>query len=87
MANRLKVNINQVIDETMTAFTYFCYLYGFWYDQLRDDYFMVLMFDLTIYDHIYLSLELFSLRDNNRKELKGTNFPYINIVFSNDSIV
>jgi len=76
-----------LIESNLNA-TYFCYLYGFGYDQLINDYFVVsISFDLTIYDHIYSSLEFFSLRDNDWEELKGTHFPYINIVSSNDSIV
>jgi len=54
------------------------YLYGFGYDQLRDDYLVVsVSFDPTLV-HCYSRLEFFSLRDNTWKVLEGTRFPYMN---------
>jgi F-box interacting protein len=56
----------------------YCYLYGFGYDQLRDDYLVVsVSFDISLDDN-YSRLEFFSLRDNTWKEIEGTQFPYIN---------
>ncbi|KAK2358114.1 hypothetical protein QL285_095326 [Trifolium repens] len=57
----------------------FCYLYGFGYDQLRDDYLVVSMsYECdTIIDNISSHLEFFSLRDNTWKEIEGTHFLYM----------
>jgi F-box interacting protein len=58
---------------------YVCYLYGFGYDQLRDDYLVVsIYYDSSVVDRNYSRLEFFSLRDNMWKELEGTHFPYLN---------
>ncbi|GAU12029.1 hypothetical protein TSUD_196530 [Trifolium subterraneum] len=58
---------------------YFCYLYGFGYDQSTDDYLPVTIsyeFDTTI-NNIASHLEFFSLRDNTWKEIEGIDFPYM----------
>ncbi|KAK2411907.1 F-box/kelch-repeat protein [Trifolium repens] len=57
---------------------YCCYLYGFGYDQSRDDYLLVLMSYDTSLANISSHLEFFSLRDNVWKEIEGTNLPYMN---------
>jgi F-box interacting protein len=57
----------------------FSYLYGFGYDQFRDDYLVVLVsFDTTVYHEVNSCLEFFSLRDNIWREIEGTHFPYYN---------
>ncbi|PNX83949.1 F-box/kelch-repeat protein [Trifolium pratense] len=52
-------------------------VYGFGYDQSRDDYLLVLLSSKTKHD-LWSYLEFFSLRDNTWKEIKGTHFPYNN---------
>ncbi|RHN64062.1 putative F-box associated interaction domain-containing protein [Medicago truncatula] len=54
------------------------YLYGFGYDQLRDDYLVVSVSCDPTLVHCYSRLEFFSLRDNTWKVLEGTRFPYMN---------
>ncbi|CAJ2634487.1 unnamed protein product [Trifolium pratense] len=58
---------------------YLCYLYGFAYDQSRDDYLVFSMsYDTTLAnDNISSHLEFFSLRDNTWKEIEGTHLPYM----------
>ncbi|CAJ2654080.1 unnamed protein product [Trifolium pratense] len=57
---------------------YFGHLYGFGYDQSRDDYLVVSMSCDPTYDSNSSHLEFFSLRDNTWKEIEGTQFPYMN---------
>jgi F-box interacting protein len=55
-----------------------CYLYGFGYDKLRDDYLVVtISYDQTLYDS-HSHLEFFTLKDNIWREIEGTRFPYTN---------
>ncbi|CAJ2634492.1 unnamed protein product [Trifolium pratense] len=65
------------IDSKLDA-VYFCYLYGFGYDQSRDDYLVVLMSYDTTLANVSSHLEVFSLRDNKWKEIEGINLPYMN---------
>jgi F-box interacting protein len=54
------------------------YLYGFGYDQSRDDYLVVLLsYDPAVPAHFSSHLEIFSLTDNTWKENEDTHFPYI----------
>jgi F-box interacting protein len=58
---------------------YFGHLYGFGYDQSRDDYLVVSICCDPTYDSNSSHLEFFSLRDNTWKEIEGTQFPYMNV--------
>ncbi|CAJ2634607.1 unnamed protein product [Trifolium pratense] len=49
----------------------YCFLYGFGYDQLRDDYLVV-----SVSNNPNSRLEFFSLRDNTWKEIEGTGYRY-----------
>ncbi|CAJ2634606.1 unnamed protein product [Trifolium pratense] len=63
----------------------FCYLYGFGYDQFRDDYLVVSVSnDITINYGVNSRLEVFSLRDNTWREIEG-NFPYISNTWTDGS--
>ncbi|GAU41601.1 hypothetical protein TSUD_196710 [Trifolium subterraneum] len=53
----------------------YCYMYGFGYDESKDDYLVVSM-SCDSLDNIW-HLEFFSLRANTWKEIEGTHFPYI----------
>lgn len=55
-------------------------LYGFGYDQSRNDYLVVVMgYDPIISNNVVLPhLEVFSLRDNTWKQIEGAHFPYMN---------
>ncbi|CAJ2634488.1 unnamed protein product [Trifolium pratense] len=57
----------------------FRHLYGFGYDQSRDDYLLVSMsyHDTNNLDNISSHLELFSLRDNMWKKIEGNHFLYM----------
>jgi F-box interacting protein len=62
----------------------FCYLYGFGYDQSKDDYLVVSMscdrnLGYNLDDDYYSRLKFFSLRDNTWSEIEGTHFPYMNV--------
>ncbi|XP_045786418.1 F-box/kelch-repeat protein At3g23880-like [Trifolium pratense] len=57
----------------------FCYMYGFGYDQSKDDYLVVSMSIDTSLDGVSSHLEFFSLRANTWKEIEGTHFPYITV--------
>ncbi|XP_045831787.1 F-box only protein 8-like [Trifolium pratense] len=64
-------------------YEYICYLYGFGYDQSRDDYLLVTMscdrnLRYNLHGDYYSRLEFFSLRDNTWSEIEGTHFPYMN---------
>ncbi|GAU41597.1 hypothetical protein TSUD_196660 [Trifolium subterraneum] len=65
------------IDSNLDA-KYFCYLYGFGYDQSTDDYLVVLMSYDTTLANISSHLEVFSLRNNSWKEIEGNHLPYMN---------
>ncbi|KAK2412176.1 F-box/kelch-repeat protein [Trifolium repens] len=58
----------------------FNHLYGFGYDQSRDDYLLVLFSYKTYgaieYTNLSSHLEFFSLRDNTWTEIEGPHFPY-----------
>ncbi|GAU19174.1 hypothetical protein TSUD_198550 [Trifolium subterraneum] len=57
---------------------YFRYLYGFGYDQSRDDYLVVLLsYDPGELLRFSSHLEIFSLKDNTWKEIEDTHFPYM----------
>jgi len=51
------------------------YLFGFGYDESRDDYLVVLI--STLSDNSSSYLEFFSLRDNTWKQIEGDCFPYM----------
>jgi F-box interacting protein len=53
------------------------YLYGFGYDELRDDYLVVMFCFELLFDEVYSHLEFFSLRDNMWHVIEGTHFPDI----------
>ncbi|PNY10897.1 F-box/kelch-repeat protein [Trifolium pratense] len=56
---------------------YFHYLYGFGYDQSRDDYLVVLLsYDPAVPAHFKSHLEIFSLTDNTWKKIEDTRIPY-----------
>jgi F-box interacting protein len=52
-------------------------MYGFGYDQSKDDYLVVSMSTDASLGDISSHLEFFSLRDNTWKEIEGTHFPYV----------
>ncbi|GAU41602.1 hypothetical protein TSUD_196720 [Trifolium subterraneum] len=54
-------------------------MYGFGYDESKDDYLVVSMSCDTTSDDIIWHLEFFSLRANTWKEIEGTHFPYITL--------
>ncbi|MCH95388.1 F-box family protein [Trifolium medium] len=55
----------------------FSHLYGFGYDQSRDDYLVVVLSHEPTEENPFTShLEIFSNRDNRWKEIEGTHFPY-----------
>lgn len=58
-------------------------LYGFGYDQLRDDYLVVSVTCQELMD--YPCLRFFSLRDNTWKELEAAHSPYV--LYASDNIV
>ena len=72
------------IDSRLDA-NYLCYLYGFGYDKLRDDYLVVSVSYDTTLDGIHSRLEFFSMRDTKWKEIEGTYFPYVNNYTSNNA--
>lgn len=54
------------------------YLYGFGYDELRDDYLVVMFyFEVFLDDVLWSGLEFFSLRDNMWHVIESTHFPDI----------
>jgi F-box interacting protein len=55
-------------------------LYGFGYDQSKNDYLVVVLaYEPIITNNVVLShLEVFSLRDNTWKQIEGAHFPYTN---------
>ncbi|XP_058730759.1 F-box/kelch-repeat protein At3g06240-like [Vicia villosa] len=55
---------------------YIYYLYGFGYDQLRDDYLVVSLSSCILADEDISRLEYFSLKDNKWNEIENTYFPY-----------
>ncbi|CAJ2654074.1 unnamed protein product [Trifolium pratense] len=65
------------IDSNFGCAYCFRYLYGFGYDQSRDDYLVVsLSYDTALSADISTHLEIFSLRDNTWREIEDTRFPY-----------
>jgi F-box interacting protein len=60
-----------------------CYLYGFGYDQLKDDY-LVVSVSINDFDDGYSSLEFFSLKDNMWREIEGSRFPYTQSTWIDD---
>ncbi|XP_058730649.1 F-box/kelch-repeat protein At3g06240-like [Vicia villosa] len=61
--------------ETNLESGYIYYLYGFGYDQLRDDY-LVVSLSCILAEEDISRLEYFSLKDNKWNEIENTYFPY-----------
>jgi F-box interacting protein len=75
---QIPLSLNELNEDNL------CYLYGFGYDQLKDDY-LVVSVSFNDFDDGYSSLEFFSLKDNMWRELEGSRFPYTQSTWRDDS--
>ncbi|CAJ2655459.1 unnamed protein product [Trifolium pratense] len=77
-----QISLSPLVFKLVTNYGY-DNLFGFGYDQSRDDYLVVVLYhDPTVANSFSSHLEFFSIRDNRWKEIEGTHLPSYDLIYS-----